>query len=87
FFMIAITGRIIPSTAMITGSVKPENRGAFMSINSSIQNMGSGIAAIISGLIVYKSSTGQLVNYQIVGYIAIFATLVCVYLATKLKYE
>jgi predicted MFS family arabinose efflux permease len=86
-FMIAISGRVIPSMAMITGSVKPQYRGSFMSINSSVQNMGSGLAAVISGNIISKSSTGEILNYNYSGYLSVLVTLLCVYLSTKLNYE
>lgn len=87
FFMIAITGRVIPSTAMITGSVKPEYRGGFMSVNSSIQNLGSGIAAFLSGSIIDKTGSGLIINYDKVGIIASFATMICIYISTKLDYD
>lgn len=87
FFMISVSGRVIPSMAMITSSVKPQYRGSFMSINSSLQNLGSGLAAFISGNIVSKLSNGQIINYNYSGYLSILATLLCVYLSTKLEYE
>ena len=40
-----------------------------MGINSSIQQISGGIASLIAGLIVVKSSTGKLENYDLLGYV------------------
>lgn len=87
FFMIAISGRVIPSMAMITSSVKPQYRGSFMSINSCAQNLASGLAAVNAGNIIVKTASGQIVNYNIVGYIGIFFTFLAILVARKLEYE
>jgi DHA1 family inner membrane transport protein len=70
WFMVA-TGRIVTAQAMITEVVKPEQRGSFMSINGSIQQLGSGIAALCSGVIVTTEPSGRIVNYNWVGYLSI----------------
>ena len=51
------TGRIVTAQAMITEVVKPEQRGSFMSINGSIQQLGSGLAALSAGAIVTTEKT------------------------------
>lgn len=84
-FFICMGGRIIPATAMVTSTVKPQSRGGFMSINSSIQQFASGFASFISGAIITKSAAGELLNYQYVGYIAIACSLTCIFLARKIK--
>jgi len=40
--------------ALITALPGPEDRGAFMSINSSLQQIAGGIAAAIGGMIVVQ---------------------------------
>ena len=84
-FFIFAGGRIIPAQAIITSVVHPQQRGGFMSINSSVQQLSTGCSALLAGFIVQKTETGQLMNYQFVGYIGIALTLVCVYLAKKVK--
>lgn len=82
---ILISGRIIPAMTMITSSVKPERRGGFMSVNSAIQQLGAGIASYTAGLIVVKTASGQYQDYEIVGYLAITASLVAILIARKMR--
>jgi DHA1 family inner membrane transport protein len=84
-FFIAVTGRIIPAMAMISATAPAHQRGSFMSISSSVQQLSAGIAAFTSGLIVEKASDGTIKHYEIVGYIAVFFTLCSVYIAQKVK--
>ena len=71
------TGRIVTAQAMITEVVKPEQRGSFMSINGSIQQLGSGLAAIAAGAIVSTEKSGKIIHYDWLGYLSIIVLLVC----------
>ncbi len=84
-FFIFVAGRTIPAMAMITGTVVPRNRGSFMSIVSSVQQVTSGLAAFMAGRIIYKGAGGHLFNYEYVGYIAIASSLLCILIARRLK--
>lgn len=84
-FFILISGRMIPAQALMTSIVKPENRGSFMSLNSSVQQLGAGIASYIAGNIVYTDALGKIQNYQYVGYIGIALTFVALSLSMKIK--
>lgn len=84
-FFICAGGRMIPASTMITSSVLPKHRGSFMSINSSVQQLSSSLAAFMAGLIVQKNASGQLENYNYVGYIAIAASLLAIVVASKIK--
>ncbi len=70
-WFIVATGRIVTAQAMITEVVKPEQRGSFMSINGSIQQLGSGLAALCAGVIVRTEKSGRIVHYEWVGYLSI----------------
>jgi MFS family permease len=83
-FFIVISGRMVPAMALITSTAVPQNRGSFMSFNSSVQQLTAGIAAFIAGGIVTENSSGQLVNYNIVGYIAIVACIVSIWAANRI---
>lgn len=74
-WFIVATGRIVTAQAMISEVVKPEQRGSFMSVNGSIQQLGSGLAALFAGLIVVTEKTGKVLNYNWVGYLSIFVLL------------
>ncbi|MTG98231.1 MULTISPECIES: MFS transporter [Myroides] len=68
--MIGIMSRMVPSQALTSAVPMPKDRGAFMSINSSIQQISGGIAAAVAGFIVYQDTeTSPLMNYNIVGYV------------------
>ncbi|MES2836132.1 MAG: MFS transporter [Bacteroidota bacterium] len=84
-FFICAGGRMIPASTMVTSSVLPKQRGSFMSINSSVQQLSASLAAFIAGLIVQKNAAGELVNYNYVGYIAIAASLLAILVASKIK--
>lgn len=85
FFFIFNAGRFVPIMALITSSVKKENRGAFMGINSSIQQMSMGLASMIAGLIIFYDNAGLIHRFNIVGYISVFMTFVFMYVASKVK--
>lgn len=84
-FFIFISGRGIPATTMISGTVLPGNRGSFMSINSCVQQLSSAFASFLAGSIVTRDDNGKLLHYSYVGYIAIAATLLAIILSRRLK--
>lgn len=71
--MIGVFGRIIPAQAIMTSLPSMQDRGAFMSVNSSVQQISGGIASVVAGLIVYQSSSGKLLHYNILGYVILGA--------------
>jgi predicted MFS family arabinose efflux permease len=75
--MIGVMARMVPSMALVTALPEMHDRGAFMSINSSLQQMTGGIAAAIGGLIiVQETESAPLQNYNIVGYVT---SVICLY--------
>ncbi|MEJ5053002.1 MFS transporter [Sphingobacterium sp. MYb382] len=70
FMMVAIMGRMVPSSALNSAVPDMKDRGAFMSINASLQQISGGIGAAIAGVIVYQQTKNSpLINYEIVGYV------------------
>ncbi|MEX2379305.1 MAG: MFS transporter, partial [Vicingaceae bacterium] len=84
-FFIFGAGRMIPSTTMVTSSVKPKNRGSFMSFNSASRQLTNGFAAYLAGLIITEDSNGLLQNYELVGYFAIGMGVISIWVGSKLK--
>jgi predicted MFS family arabinose efflux permease len=78
-WFIVATGRIVTAQAMISEVVKPEQRGSFMSINGSVQQLGSGLAAICAGTIVVTEKTGKILYYNWLGYLSIIVLLVSLF--------
>jgi predicted MFS family arabinose efflux permease len=83
--MMANAGRMVAAMAMVTSSVVPEKRGGFMSANSSIQHLSTGLGAYVSGAIVTKAADGRLQHFELVGLIAVAATVVSLWLAGRLR--
>ena len=73
--MMGVLSRIISSSALITAIPETNERGAFMSINSSVQQISGGIASVVAGLIIVQTSNGILKHYDIIGYIVV-ATII-----------
>lgn len=84
-FFIFISGRMVPSMALVTSSVTPQHRGSFMSINSSAMQLASGTASFLSGLVIAKSAGGEILNYSYVGYGAVVFTLAAILIARKIE--
>jgi len=74
-FFVFVSGRMVPAMAIVTSAARPGARGAFMTLNSAMMQVGSGIAATMSGVIVQRDAAGALVHYNWVGYLAVAATL------------
>ena len=71
--------------ALMTASIEARYRGGFMSINSSVQQFASGLAAYVSGRIMGLTSDGRLTHFHVLGIISIACALACIYLARHLK--
>jgi predicted MFS family arabinose efflux permease len=85
-FFISISGRMIPANTLLTAVVRPQNRGGFMSLKSSVTSLASGSASLIAGSIVVQSEGGgPIENYNIVGYVAVAFTIIALLLARKLR--
>ena len=86
--MIGIMSRIVPAMALVTALPKMQDRGAFMSINSSLQQIAGGIAAGVGGLIVVQQSkTSPLQHYNTLGYlivVIIIANIIQIYRVSNL---
>jgi predicted MFS family arabinose efflux permease len=76
--MLGVLSRMISSSALLTAIPEKIDRGAFMSINSSLQQLSGGIASIIAGLIVVQTGTGMLKHYNTIGYIVVGSIIITI---------
>jgi predicted MFS family arabinose efflux permease len=84
--MAGIMSRMIPSSALITAVPVLQDRGAFMSINASLQQIAGGIAAAIAGMIVVqKDKFSPLEHYNTLGYIIVVITTISVFLLYRVS--
>ncbi|MES2629709.1 MAG: MFS transporter [Bacteroidota bacterium] len=74
---LGIMSRMIPSMALMSGIPTMKDRGAFMAINSSTQQIAGGIASIIGGLIIIQLPDGKLLHFDLVGYLGIVIMGIC----------
>ena len=82
--MMGIMSRMVPSGALTTGLPEMQDRGAFMSINASLQQIAGGIAAAIAGsIVVQKTKFSPLEHYNTIGYIMIVVS--CISLLTMYR--
>jgi len=84
-FFVASGGRTVPALTLVTGVVKPENRGGFMSLRASVNQAGMGAASFIAGLIIVEGPNGELLHYGTVGILASIMSVLAVFLAWRLK--
>src|ERR1700691_4204135 len=57
---IGIFSRMISASALMSALPKPADRGSYMSISSSLQQVSGGVAAVVGGLIVVPAPAGVL---------------------------
>lgn len=84
-FFVFISGRMVPSMALITSAVNPAHRGSFMSVNSSALQLGSGVASFLSGLVIKQSASGEILNYNLVGFGAVAFTILAIFIVRGIK--
>ncbi|MDB5062586.1 MAG: transporter [Mucilaginibacter sp.] len=84
--MAGIMSRMIPSSALTSAIPEMADRGAFMSINSSLQQIAGGIAAAVAGMIVSQKSKGApLEHYNVVGYVIIVISTLSILLMMRVN--
>lgn len=76
----AIFSRIIPAQALMSAIPTAKNRGAFMAVTSSLQQISGGVASVIAGLIVVETTSGKLDHFDTLGYILTGTILISMYL-------
>jgi predicted MFS family arabinose efflux permease len=73
-----VMSRMIPSQALMTAVPKTQDRGAFMSINSSLQQIAGGIASVIAGMVIVQQPGGKLLHFNTLGYVVIIMMAICI---------
>ncbi|MFM7662521.1 MAG: MFS transporter, partial [Bacteroidota bacterium] len=82
--MMGIMARMIPFQALTASLPKAKDRGAFMSINSSLQQLAGGVAAMIGGLIVIQSTENSpLERFDQLGNLVIVIIVVNIFLTYR----
>ncbi|MEY4303050.1 MAG: Purine efflux pump PbuE [Pseudomonadota bacterium] len=82
---VVMSGRMIPGMALIGASADPRRRGSFMTLNSAVQSLAMGIAALVGGQILGGDGNGHLTHYWIAALLGGCASLLSFVLASKLR--
>jgi len=67
---VAIMSRMISASALSSAVPAPADRGAYMAINASLQQLSGGVSSAIAGAIVIQSAAGQIERYDVLGWVA-----------------
>lgn len=81
-----IMSRMVPATALNSAVPDMADRGAYMSINSSLQQLAGGVASFFAGLIVVqKTKTGPIENFDTLGFVMVGFILLCLYFVYRVS--
>jgi predicted MFS family arabinose efflux permease len=84
--MIGILSRMVPSMALTSALPQIQDRGAFMSISSSLQQIAGGVAAAVGGMIVVqKTKFSPLEHYNTLGYFIVLISLFSIFMIYRVS--
>lgn len=84
--MMGVMARMVPAMALTSALPQMQDRGAFMSINSSLQQISGGVAAAIGGMIVQQESAhSPLQNFDKVGYFILIICAFSIYIYSRVQ--
>lgn len=84
-FFVLVSGRIVPGMAIITQAAKPQLRGTFMSLNSSVQSAAMGVASLVGGALISRDAQGLVTGYEHCGWVAVALTLPALWWVGRLQ--
>ncbi|ATL47398.1 MFS transporter [Chitinophaga caeni] len=82
---IGVSSRMIAATALLSAVPALQDRGAFMSINSSVQQLSGGIASSLAGLIVVENSNHSLQHFDTLGYVIIGTMIISLIMLSQVN--
>lgn len=81
-----IMSRMVPATALNSAIPEMYDRGAYMSINTSLQQMSGGLAAIFAGFVVVQpTKTSPIQHFDLLGYLMVAIFIWCLYLVYRVS--
>jgi len=81
-----IMSRMVPATALNSAVPDMEDRGAYMSVNASLQQMAGGLASLFAGLVVVqKTKNSPIENFDVLGYVMVVILLTCIYFVYRVS--
>lgn len=83
FFMVIVSGRMIPVMTMASEVPDVHERGSFMGLLNSIRSFGTASATLIAGLLIKENTIGEMIYFDRVGYATITLTVLSVFVAAS----
>lgn len=81
-----IMSRVVPATTLNTSIPDMKDRGAYMSITASLQQISGGFAAVIAGKIIsQQTKTSPLEHYPILGIVVSCVSVLSIYLVYRIS--
>ena len=77
--------RLVVGNAQVTSTVLSKERGSFLIVNSSLQQLSTGIIAAVGGAIVTNDSAKKVLNYPILGIIGAVLAILALIVFRKIK--
>lgn len=85
FFFCLMGARMAPAMAIVSEMAPLSERGSFLSLINSFQQLAAAMGAACSGAIVIKATDGALINFEYVGYMAMGCSLLSLLIVSRLK--
>jgi predicted MFS family arabinose efflux permease len=86
-FFILVPGRMVPAMAIVTSAAQPRLRGTFLAITGATQQLASGVASYVGGLIIAQDAAGHILRYDVVGWLAAAVALLAIALASRIRMQ
>lgn len=77
--------RFIPAMTMVSGVVKPEERGTFMSLENAGRQFGSGVGSQLAGVVIGSTASGALTGYNVAGLVCTMTTIIAIFIANNIR--
>lgn len=83
-FMVLVSGRMVPAMALMTTVADTGNRGSFMLVVSSVQQLSVALASYSASRVVIEREGNRIGGFSTLGWIALGSTCVAIGLANRI---
>jgi predicted MFS family arabinose efflux permease len=81
-----VLSRMVPAMALTTALPTMQDRGAFMSINASLQQIAGGVAAVVGGMIVVqKDQHSPLEHFGTLGIVIVCISCISIFMMSRVS--
>ena len=84
-FFIFSGSRMVVGNAQVISTVNAQQRGSFMIVNSSLQQLSTGIIAAIGGIVVSNDNARRVLHFPILGIIGVVLAILAFIVFKKIK--